>query len=89
MNDFERQIVGLTTASTIWVAAALGVGGYASGPMMLAAILRGVPSVLFEPNVQPGFTNGVLGRLVRRVAVAHEETARRWAKWCAASASAR
>ncbi len=61
-------------------AAALGVGGYASGPMMLAAILRGVPSVLFEPNVQPGFTNGVLGRLARRVAVAHEETALRWAK---------
>jgi UDP-N-acetylglucosamine--N-acetylmuramyl-(pentapeptide) pyrophosphoryl-undecaprenol N-acetylglucosamine transferase len=61
-------------------AAALGVGGYASGPMMLAAILRGVPSVLFEPNVQPGFTNGVLGRLARRVAVAHEETARRWPK---------
>jgi UDP-N-acetylglucosamine--N-acetylmuramyl-(pentapeptide) pyrophosphoryl-undecaprenol N-acetylglucosamine transferase len=59
-------------------AAALGVGGYASGPMMLAAILGGVPAVLFEPNVQPGFTNSVLGRLVRRVAVAHEETARRW-----------
>lgn len=58
--------------------AALGVGGYASGPMMLAAILSRVPSVLFEPNVQPGFTNGVLGRLVRRVAVAHEETAKRW-----------
>jgi UDP-N-acetylglucosamine--N-acetylmuramyl-(pentapeptide) pyrophosphoryl-undecaprenol N-acetylglucosamine transferase len=59
--------------------AALGVGGYASGPMMLTAILTGVPSVLFEPNVQPGFTNGVLGRLTRRVAVAHEETAARWA----------
>ena len=59
-------------------AAALGVGGYASGPMMLAAILRGVPAVLFEPNVQPGFTNGVLGCLARRVAVAHEETAQRW-----------
>jgi UDP-N-acetylglucosamine--N-acetylmuramyl-(pentapeptide) pyrophosphoryl-undecaprenol N-acetylglucosamine transferase len=61
-------------------AAAIGVGGYASGPMMLAAILRGVPSVLFEPNVQPGFTNGVLGGLVKRVAVAHEETARHWPK---------
>jgi UDP-N-acetylglucosamine--N-acetylmuramyl-(pentapeptide) pyrophosphoryl-undecaprenol N-acetylglucosamine transferase len=60
-------------------AAALGVGGYASGPMILAAIFTGVPSVLFEPNVQPGFTNGVLGRLASRVAVAHEETAARWA----------
>jgi UDP-N-acetylglucosamine--N-acetylmuramyl-(pentapeptide) pyrophosphoryl-undecaprenol N-acetylglucosamine transferase len=59
-------------------AAALGVGGYASGPMMLAAIVSGVPAVLFEPNVQPGFTNGVLGRLARRVAVAHQETLERW-----------
>jgi UDP-N-acetylglucosamine--N-acetylmuramyl-(pentapeptide) pyrophosphoryl-undecaprenol N-acetylglucosamine transferase len=59
-------------------AAALGVGGYASGPMMLAAILRRVPAVLFEPNVQPGFTNAVLGSLVRRVAVAYAETAARW-----------
>lgn len=59
-------------------AVAVGVGGYASGPMMLGAILARVPSVLFEPNVLPGFTNRVLGRLVRRVAVAQEETAARW-----------
>ena len=59
-------------------AAALGVGGYASGPMMLAAIVGGVPAVLYEPNVQPGFTNGVLGRFARRIAVAHQETAARW-----------
>lgn len=59
-------------------AAALGVGGYASGPMMLAAILGGVPAVLYEPNVQPGFTNGLLARLARRVAVAYAETAERW-----------
>lgn len=57
---------------------ALGLGGYASGPMMLAAALTGVPGVLFEPNVQPGFTNRVLGKLARRVAVAHEETAAHW-----------
>jgi UDP-N-acetylglucosamine--N-acetylmuramyl-(pentapeptide) pyrophosphoryl-undecaprenol N-acetylglucosamine transferase len=58
--------------------AALGLGGYASGPMMLAAALTGVPSVLFEPNVRPGFTNNVLGKLARRVAVAHEATAAGW-----------
>ncbi len=60
--------------------AALGVGGYASGPMMLAAMFTGVPSVLFEPNVQPGFTNALLGRLARRAAVAHEETAALWGR---------
>ncbi|HVC00158.1 MAG TPA: undecaprenyldiphospho-muramoylpentapeptide beta-N-acetylglucosaminyltransferase [Candidatus Dormibacteraeota bacterium] len=58
--------------------AALGLGGYASGPMILAAALAGVPSVVFEPNVQPGFTNRVLARLARRLAVAHEETAALW-----------
>ncbi len=31
-------------------AAALGVGGYAAGPMMLAAVLTGLPTVIFEPN---------------------------------------
>ncbi len=59
-------------------AAALGVGGYASGPMMLAACLRAVPTVIFEPNVEPGFTNRLLAPLVRRVATACPETARRF-----------
>ncbi len=40
--------------------AALGVGGYAAGPMMLAAVLRGLPTIVFEPNAEPGFTNRVL-----------------------------
>ena len=53
---------------------ALGVGGYASGPMMLLAALHRIPTVIFEPNVEPGFTNRVLARMVRRVAVAHQET---------------
>ncbi|HWZ54509.1 MAG TPA: glycosyltransferase, partial [Verrucomicrobiae bacterium] len=46
--------------------AALGVGGYAAGPMMLAAVLRGLPTVVFEPNAEPGFTNRVLARMATR-----------------------
>jgi UDP-N-acetylglucosamine--N-acetylmuramyl-(pentapeptide) pyrophosphoryl-undecaprenol N-acetylglucosamine transferase len=65
------------------VNAALGVGGYASGPMMLLAALHRVPNVVFEPNVEPGFTNRVLVRLATRVAVAHPETAERFG-WKAA-----
>jgi UDP-N-acetylglucosamine--N-acetylmuramyl-(pentapeptide) pyrophosphoryl-undecaprenol N-acetylglucosamine transferase len=60
------------------VNAALGVGGYASGPMMLLAATHRIPSVVFEPNVEPGFTNRVLVRLATRVAVAHPETAERF-----------
>ncbi len=53
---------------------AFGVGGYASGPMMLLAAMHAIPSVVFEPNVEPGFTNRVLANMATRVAVAHEET---------------
>lgn len=53
---------------------AFGVGGYASGPMMLLASLHAIPSVVFEPNVEPGFTNRVLASMATRIAVAHEET---------------
>ncbi|MGH9728752.1 MAG: undecaprenyldiphospho-muramoylpentapeptide beta-N-acetylglucosaminyltransferase [Candidatus Acidiferrales bacterium] len=59
-------------------AAAFGVGGYASGPMMLFAALSGVPTVLFEPNLEPGFTNRVLARLAKRIATGFEETAQRF-----------
>ena len=58
--------------------AALGVGGYASGPVMLLAAMHRIPSVVFEPNVEPGFTNRVLAGLATRIAVASEETALRF-----------
>ena len=51
----------------------LGVGGYASGPMVLAAALAGYPTAIQEQNSQPGFTNRVLGRFVRRVFVAFDD----------------
>jgi UDP-N-acetylglucosamine--N-acetylmuramyl-(pentapeptide) pyrophosphoryl-undecaprenol N-acetylglucosamine transferase len=61
-------------------AAALGVGGYAAGPVMLAAVLRGLPTIVFEPNAEPGFTNRVLARMVTRVATAYEAPTRLWGR---------
>jgi UDP-N-acetylglucosamine--N-acetylmuramyl-(pentapeptide) pyrophosphoryl-undecaprenol N-acetylglucosamine transferase len=61
-------------------AAAFGVGGYASGPMMLLAALAGIPTVIFEPNAEPGFTNRLLARMVTRAATAYESTAERWGR---------
>jgi UDP-N-acetylglucosamine--N-acetylmuramyl-(pentapeptide) pyrophosphoryl-undecaprenol N-acetylglucosamine transferase len=58
--------------------AAFGVGGYASGPMMFLARLHGIPSVIFEPNVEPGFTNRVLAHTATRVACGFGDTARRF-----------
>ena len=52
----------------------IGVGGYASGPIVLAAALSGYPTAIQEQNSRPGFTNRLLGRFVRRVFVAFEES---------------
>ncbi|MGH9539491.1 MAG: undecaprenyldiphospho-muramoylpentapeptide beta-N-acetylglucosaminyltransferase [Terriglobales bacterium] len=54
----------------------IGVGGYASGPAMLAAILKGVPTLAFEPNVVPGFANRMVARRVSAAAVHFDETAK-------------
>ncbi len=51
-------------------AVALGVGGYASGPVLLLARMQGLPTVIFEPNAAPGFTNRLLGPLADGVATA-------------------
>jgi UDP-N-acetylglucosamine--N-acetylmuramyl-(pentapeptide) pyrophosphoryl-undecaprenol N-acetylglucosamine transferase len=59
-------------------AAALGVGGYAAGPMLLATWLNRVPNVIFEANAEPGFTNKVLARISKRIATGYEASAGAW-----------
>jgi UDP-N-acetylglucosamine--N-acetylmuramyl-(pentapeptide) pyrophosphoryl-undecaprenol N-acetylglucosamine transferase len=54
----------------------IGVGGYASGPAMLAAVLKHIPTLAFEPNVVPGFANRVVARFVSGAAVHFTETAK-------------
>lgn len=53
----------------------VGVGGYASGPGMLAAVLLRVPTLAYEPNAVPGMTNRYLGRFVSAAAVNFAQTA--------------
>ncbi len=48
----------------------LGVGGYSSGPVLLAAVLRRVPSIIHEANAFPGLANRGVSRFVTAVAVA-------------------
>lgn len=50
-------------------AAVLGVGGYASGPVLMVAALRGIPTIIHEANAFPGLTNRILARFVRTIAV--------------------
>lgn len=54
----------------------IGVGGYASGPGMLAAILMRIPTLAFEPNLVPGFANRMVARFVSAAAVHFEQTKR-------------
>ena len=54
----------------------VGVGGYASGPAMMAAILLRVPTLAFEPNAVPGLANRLVGKWVNAAAVNFEETRR-------------
>jgi UDP-N-acetylglucosamine--N-acetylmuramyl-(pentapeptide) pyrophosphoryl-undecaprenol N-acetylglucosamine transferase len=52
--------------------AAIGVGGYASGPLLMAASLSGVPCVIQEQNSFAGITNKILSKRAKKVCVAYE-----------------
>lgn len=52
----------------------LSVGGYAAGPLCLAAKFLGLPLAVAEQNAQPGITNRVLGKLAKRVFVSFAGT---------------
>jgi UDP-N-acetylglucosamine--N-acetylmuramyl-(pentapeptide) pyrophosphoryl-undecaprenol N-acetylglucosamine transferase len=77
-----KTLLGLPLAvlSSLWIVRSfrpdvmIGVGGYASGPAMLAAALSRVPTVAFEPNVVPGFANRKIAPFVSAAAVHFEET---------------
>lgn len=56
--------------------AVIGVGGYASGPVVLMARLRGVPTAICEQNSIPGVTNKILGKVVRRVFLSFADSRR-------------
>lgn len=50
----------------------IGVGGYASGPAMVAAILARIPTLAVEPNAFPGLANRLVGKHVSAAAVNFE-----------------
>jgi len=50
---------------------AIGVGGFASGPILKAAVRKGVPAILQEQNSYAGVTNKLLASKVKRICVAY------------------
>lgn len=51
----------------------IGTGGYVCGPVLLAASLMGIPTMIQEQNVIPGITNRILSRFVSKMALGYEE----------------
>lgn len=52
----------------------IGVGGYASGAIVLLAGLRSVATMIHEQNSVPGLTNRMLGKIVKRTCVTYHES---------------
>ena len=50
---------------------AIGTGGFASGPLLHIAALKGIPSLIQEQNSYPGITNKLLSKKVAKVCVAY------------------
>ena len=50
----------------------IGVGGYASGPLVRAAAKQGVPTLIQEQNSFPGLTNRILGKKADKICVAYD-----------------
>lgn len=55
-------------------AAVVGTGGYVCGPVVLAASLQGIPTMIHEQNALPGITNKILSRFVRQIALTFEDS---------------
>ena len=58
LNDFKPDL-------------AIGVGGYASGPMLMAAYVKGIPFVIQEQNSFAGITNKLLSKKAQHIFVAY------------------
>ena len=63
IRDFQPNVV-------------FGVGGYASGPAMAAALQLKIPAMVFEPNAMPGLANRLVGKRVQAAAVNFPSAAR-------------
>ncbi|MCK8817335.1 undecaprenyldiphospho-muramoylpentapeptide beta-N-acetylglucosaminyltransferase [Natroniella sulfidigena] len=58
LNNFEPDIV-------------VGTGGYVCGPIVLAAALSNIPTVIHEQNAYPGLTNRLLAKVVDKIALSN------------------
>lgn len=72
----------LRTAGSLWTArrilhrfqpdVVIGTGGYVCGPILMAAALSHIPTLIQEQNVIPGVTNKILSHFVDKIALGYE-----------------
>lgn len=65
LNQFKPDVV-------------IGTGGYVCGPILMAAALSGIPTLIQEQNVIPGITNKILSRIVKCIALGYEAAKKRF-----------
>ncbi len=80
--DLKNFILPFKIMKSLWKASRIissfkpdvvvGVGGYASGPVMFAASLQGIPTLIQEQNSFAGITNKILGRRAKKICVAYD-----------------
>lgn len=89
ISGFHRQLTlrnlvfPLKLISSMWQAwqivrgfrpdVAVGVGGYASGPLLRAAARKGIPTLIQEQNSYAGVTNRLLAQSATRICVAYDK----------------
>ncbi len=85
---FENVKILCRTAGSLWKArkilrefkpdVVIGTGGYVCGPILMAAALSHIPTMIQEQNVIPGVTNKILSHVVDRVALGYKEAKARF-----------
>lgn len=80
--SFDNVKLPFKLAKSLWKAGGLlkefdpqvvvGVGGYASGPLLWQATRKGIPALIQEQNSYPGLTNKWLAERVQKICVAYE-----------------
>ncbi len=78
---FQNAMFPLKLISSLWKSRSIinnfrpdvviGTGGFASGPLLQAAVSAGIPTLIQEQNSYPGITNKLLGRKANRICVAY------------------
>jgi UDP-N-acetylglucosamine--N-acetylmuramyl-(pentapeptide) pyrophosphoryl-undecaprenol N-acetylglucosamine transferase len=76
-TDLPRSVIACRTLIREFKPGVVfGIGGYASGPGMAAALMLKVPTMAFEPNAMPGLANRLVGKRVQAAAINFPAAAR-------------